>query len=86
MRRRKEVAQGSEFPSWRTFARLCRRMPGGCGGKMARQARQRLCRRMPGGCGGKMARQARQRLKAVRAQQNKSVQKKVLVGYLLKKI
>ena len=53
MRRRKEVAQGSEFPSWRTFARMCRRMPGGCGGKMARKARQRL--------------------KAVRAQQNKSV-------------
>ena len=25
-----------------TFARMCRRMPGGCGGKMARQARQRL--------------------------------------------
>ena len=41
-RRSKDVAQSSESPSWRTFARMCRRMPGGCGGKMARQARQRL--------------------------------------------
>ena len=37
MRRSKQVAQGSEFPSRHTFAKMCRRMPGGCGGKMARQ-------------------------------------------------